>query len=891
MKKIFSIFLFLLLFLSIILPVQATEAIRIDLDVDKITRGGCPPDLNNIYNRANPPENCVITLEDFKANPGFNHFWVEDPEITDLGRSNERARQFIYWVLNHPPVYSNPIMSTIWGTMRNIAYVFVILIAAILGIGFIVGQRMNFQTGIKIWPAVSKIGLSILYITFSFSLVIVFIQISEVIMKFFIENLGGDKLFNIYFSSGTSKEDSYVTFIGYRDLNIRVQEAAKAEVFLLKFTNITYYVMGVMLLLRDIILWFLLFLSPFLAILFPFKFIRNVGWIWIGVFFQWLCYGPLFALFLGSLAKIWQNGIPFIFGFEGRVGTAVGYIYPTAISILYGGPAQKIGELNNGNFADTFVEYVITLIMLWTVIFLPWWLLRIFRDYCCDGIYAMKNILLSMYDQMRLGPNQPPPAHAPAPSKMNTNINVPDKVDIQSKIKLETITQIKQAKTEEITKSMNLSVHKLTDVARFETNKEVQQTTRRNIELLSNPMKADTPAERQKYMNIRTELFNRAIKEDSVAKGVLSATSTSKVEQIQRRQEMLKTTPVSAPVASTISYKLNISQAKVSSINSTLANAIMSNNIALNSIAQSSKVTAQQISSVLSTYHQNINQPPRQIIKTIQKETGLTKDQITEILKAVQKTLAENNNLKKEVAEKENVDEEQVQEVMAEQVPLLSEPEKNVEQTIAIPASISIEDYEEVKKMWAQQYEKGEVPVSENITSRDQWIEQDIVLLSNTLNKLTSTDENLRQQGMEEVGYILPIFMMNNLKGEELLVYLKAKLEAAKTVMELREKQAEAVAAQQPKQEEEDEILVDVRNKRAEQSKTMHLEQSLEIPEEQPTVPANNSPQPSEDERKKSLEDLYKDIDQQAQAKTNSNPGNQYVSNLTPESTDPSENK
>jgi len=36
-------------------------------------------------------------------------------------------------------------------------------------------------------------------------------------------------------------------------------------------------------------------------------------------------------------------------------------------------------------------------------------------------------------------------------------------------------------------------------------------------------------------------------------------------------------------------------------------------------------------------------------------------------------------------------------------------PGQNIEQTISIPPTVSIQDYEEVKKMWVKQYEKGEV--------------------------------------------------------------------------------------------------------------------------------------------------------------------------------------
>ena len=61
-------------------------------------------------------------------------------------------------------------------------------------------------------------------------------------------------------------------------------------------------------------------------------------------------------------------------------------------------PCTATKIFNTSNYVDTFAEYIISLIMLWTVLILPWWLLLIFRDYCCDGIYSMKNILLSMYD-------------------------------------------------------------------------------------------------------------------------------------------------------------------------------------------------------------------------------------------------------------------------------------------------------------------------------------------------------------------------------------------------------------------------------------------------------------------------------------------------------------
>lgn len=777
--------------------------------------------------------------QDYLSDPAAVHLWVEDPTVTDQGKADDRARQFVDWALNKNAIDDHPVLTSVWNVSRNISYFFIILVAAIMGIGIIVGQRTNFQIKIPIWPSVLKLVMAILWITFSAAIVLLLIQLSELLMKFFIENLGGKDLFNIYFSaSGRSSETNYVQFIGCRDLNIRVQEAGNTEIFMLKLTNITYYVMGVMVILRKILLWFLLFVSPFLAILMSFTFIRNIGFIWIGVFFQWLFYGPLFALFLGAMAKIWETGIPFTFDFS-RVPNSVqnvsGYIYPTAINILYGGPAQRLeGQfiaIKNGNYIDTFAEYIISLIMLWAVIFFPWWLLRIFRDYCCDGIMAMKNILLSMYDQSRNGGGgSPPPIINPSVSTTGTTINTSSEVVVPIRIKLETIEEIKKAETKDIARSLNLSATRLSDVAQYEVNRQSQQDVKKNLEYLSNPMNAATPMERQKYMNIRSELFSRAVKEDVIAKQILSATSTSKVEQIQARSELLKSTPSTTTAAQAVSTSANVSQEKVIAVTSSLADSLSANTSWMTNLAKQIQVAPAQVQTVLSSFSHNLAQPPLKIISAIATETNLPQEKVSQVITQVGQALKNNKELAHQIAQKENLQQSDVEKLMEVQIPLVTETQKHIEKTISIPQTISIEDYEEVKSMWTKQYEKGEVPVTENIKTRDEWVNEDIVFITNTLNKLVATDDKLKIEGLDEVGYILPIFMINNLKGDELLVYLKAKLEAAKAVQKQIEKEQEITAKVKAKSEEE---LVDVdRPKPAEAGKTMEMKQELPTPEE-----------------------------------------------------------
>ena len=863
-----SLFIFAFAFFVRLLPVSAFETPRVDTKLEiEIPPKACPqsnsgkfPEFCEVYlhtDYLNPAsfekprdydmrkEQCVESIDQFKENPYQNHYWVEDPRITAQGKADERARQFIFWTVSKQGIDDHPTLKRIWSTSRNIALFLTIVVAAILGIGIIIGQRMQFDLKVQVWPVVIKITTALAYIIFSATIVILLIQLSELLMKFFVETLGGRDLFNIYFS-GTSQETNYKNFIGCRDINLRSQEAVEAEIMLLRMTNVTYYVMGGMLLLRKILLWFLLFVSPFLAILMPFIFIRNTGWIWIGVLFQWLFYGPLFALFLGATAAVWKPpGIPYPFDFS-RVVTERGYVFPTGINIAYGGPAQKWTNnkermLNNGNYVDTFVEYVITLIMLWAVTFFPWWLLRIFRDYCCEGIMAMKNILLSMYDQMRGGGPSPPPPPGPVPftAPTGTTFKTPQKIDVPVTIKtretvhLERIEDVRRAKTEDITRSMNIQATSLTDIARFETDRASKETVTRNIAYLQNPMRAETPTERQQFMNVKSELSTRAIREDKVASRILNSVSTSRVEQIKHKEELIQS--ISAPqrvaVTNVISVKVKLPQEKVASVTSTFVSEFNKDTVAVNSVSQVTQVPAEQVKKVLTKVSENADKTPQEAVRAVEQDTGLKQEKVAEVLKKVRSYVRVNRHIVEKTAEKQQVKAEVVEKTIDAQIPLVAEPERHVEATIAIPPSVSIEDYEEVKKMWKDHYVRGEVPTSPTIKSREQWLEQDTVFITNTMNKLLSADPKLKEQGLDDLGYILPVFMINNFKGDELLVYLRAKLEAAHEVAEQTEREREVT--EKLKAQVPEEFVEVPETKIEEKARELQQELKMETPEEE----------------------------------------------------------
>lgn len=1065
------------------------------------TRTNQPEICASKYARSDPADTDRFTFID---DPRLRHFWAEDAEITALGKASERSRQFIFWAISRGSVDQAIPLKQIWSMNRNIALSFMILVSAVLGLAIALSARLRSGYKFSVQSAVVKVGLSVLYIALSASIVFVLIALSEILMRFFIETLGGDRVFNTYFGS-RSGELNYVDFVGCRDLNIRVNEGADAEIFLLKVSIITHYMMGIMLILRKILLWFLLLVSPFLPLLLSFPLIRNTGRIWIGVFFQWIFYGPLFALFFGTTAKLFFDGIPFIFDFS-RIERAIGYVYPTAIMITYGGPAQRLNGLNNANYIDTFAEYIISLVLWWAATWFPWWLLRIFRDDCCDGIYAIKNAIYGYFDKPAKPspstpppPNRPPKFDLPPPEPLQTRPDTKSRDTRDRKVptvSLENFNMVRQAKTTDIIATLNLQATTLKDVAKLETSKTLISTAKQNFSMLSNPLTAQTATDRQKFLNLRTELFTRAsTKNDTFAQYILSTTARSSQQYINKRNEIAKSmdsiintisnqktinlaesvaqstfAPVSTSTSTNISTSdvssivnnqqtlssivnktkteastvkqilqaftregdrplsqivekvatatqntrekvrevltesirtintekiatltnntevmnslvaktrtdssvikkvlqaytqvaelpfneavntlasgIQISKSKIKEIlkesinvlntekiirttnkvvNNIVENQGMLQSIASNAgtnvmttkqvlvtylqhlgssfaevvsrISDSTHVSREQIRSILretygivsraqtvqriaqtvtadkthmnemlsqlstltattdtstarisdtevsrrsetqvaalrkifedetvATYTKELlkrSTSDVQLINLIQETTGLSKKQVEEtitqistapsitdettlthlqkesgvstekVLQIVREAIKHSEVAKAAIAP--SGDDQESARILTQQLETALNPESQVDQTIPLPEDEqSLEEYEEIRQLWIEQYRTGEVPLSEEVHNRMDWVEQDVAIITDILTKLISKDENERQQALDEVGFILPVFLMNNLSGKQLITYLKAKVSAAKEVrVELKKKEEE----------------------------------------------------------------------------------------------------
>jgi len=660
--------------------------------------------------------------------------WEFDPVTTEVGKNAERGRQLLWWVLSHPAVHTAPVIASLWGFSRNLVYVFIILVIVAFGLSFIVLRKR--ASAVNIPPIMVKVGAVLLYATFSYILILVLIQISEVMMKFFIENVGGKDLFNVIFSGSGNADVNYTGFVGYRDVNPVNQEMANTSLFLVRLTSLTYFTMAILVILRTIFLWFLLIVSPFLALLVPFVFIRNTGWIWIGVFFQWLLYGPLMALFLAALTKIWISGIPFPFDFS-RVNTPGGQVYRTAINILYGGPAQTLSAGNSANYIDTYAEYMISLVMLWAAIILPWFLLRIFRDYCCEAIAAGNATLTTIFDRIRQFP--PPAPTAPGPTTISgTAAELPFRQNIDQKISqtqkqmISQLRDISAANTAELARAFDISVSSLKDVSRLEMDKYQGDRLRQNLQKISNPESSSNSSDRERFASLKKELQTRATSGDLAASAMLHASEKSKDVMVSQMSDMsARRSAVSTPV---MKGKFASTVARV---------------------------------------------PVSVAGKTVQTQ-------------------------------------------------------------------VSVEDYEEVKKMWLKHYREAPVATSETVKTREEWVAQDAKKLTNISNMLASSDPILKQKGLAEVAEILPFLMLGGFSDIETLTYLKAKLEAAKqiqTELEIKEK-AKLEAVKEVKEEkEEEETTVEVTGKKEEEKKQAELSetQEMEVPKKEESDKQNTN--------------------------------------------------
>ncbi len=512
--------------------------------------------------------------------------WVIDSEVTFIGKNAARSGNMLDWtLLNYTWVCvkeeagnrnicnntNNP-LAKFWGQIVLyivIPLLFVVILATAIIIIITRGRSLTIMRFIPRFVAV------VLLIVFSYKLLEFFYQFIDLIQGFFLRT----DVTKACPPQCISQQDllyvgwDYQKFIGLRILGDYYAESAFISLLLTKLTALTYFVMVGILLMRKIILWFFIIVSPIFPLLLLYYPVRNTGKIWIGEFFRWLLYAPLFAIFLNGLVFMWRNGIPLLFvpktGLAAK-GDATQIIYPTAVNILLGGPREFVTPTNSVNLTETFALYVVALIMLWIVILLPWILLQIFLDYASNfqaGDSAVMKTLVNMIGNKQIPPTLPA-GYPPATPQTGTTINLPfakkftipitlKPAGVAKELTFETATVSKfsqpifmpsaQVKAQVLSLA-NLSLPSMRDVARYETALMSNDTSRQQevskvretLERIANPVAVTSTVERDRYTEVHEKLTQESQQGNVLATSILNAASSVSKKSAQATTSQIK---------------------------------------------------------------------------------------------------------------------------------------------------------------------------------------------------------------------------------------------------------------------------------------------------------------------------------------------------------------
>jgi len=147
------------------------------------------------------------------------------------------------------------------------------------------------------------------------------------------------------------------------------QEHSVFAFLLMLLTGLAYLGMALVFILRIVLLWALLIVSPVLFLLAVFHTTRSYFINWLGVYARWLLIGPLLALGLSIVVGIWKTvGLPIISSYQslGQFGglSNIGFYLPGS---------ETINNLSN---TSQMMQYLLFLIMLYLPLFFAFMLTR-----------------------------------------------------------------------------------------------------------------------------------------------------------------------------------------------------------------------------------------------------------------------------------------------------------------------------------------------------------------------------------------------------------------------------------------------------------------------------------------------------------------------------------
>ncbi|MBN2306618.1 type IV secretion system protein [Candidatus Peregrinibacteria bacterium] len=337
---------------------------------------------------------------------------------------------------------------------------------------------------------------------------------------------------------------------------------------LLVLTGIAYFIIALVFVLRIVILWALLILSPLLLFLAIFRSTR--GWFlnWLSMYGRWLLIGPLTALGIAVIVNIWQlSGLPISVS-----DTYTPEIFaPEKISniVFYLPGADTANTLSN---TQEMMEYLIFLIMLYLPIFLGFTLTR--RKVLHESLVAVtKKLMTSTTNTQQQLIQQVLASHEQEKEQNARPMGIMESIKhlVNDKISIitETTLPIQKLKVEPETPNImmptasnflpeNLNktpIPKMLEL--LGRQKDSKASHRDTIEKMARAESITDKKEREKVMAVMNEIESRASNQkDSEAMAILHEVETIKEVDTRTAES------ASAKTGAASSISININDAK-----------------------------------------------------------------------------------------------------------------------------------------------------------------------------------------------------------------------------------------------------------------------------------------------------------------------------------------
>lgn len=324
------------------------------------------------------------------------------------------------------------------------------------------------------------------------------------------------------------------------------------------------------------------------------------------------------------------------------------------------------------------------------------------------------------------------------------------------------------------------------------------------MQKIANPTTIVNPVEKQQYTQLKQTLMQESAKGNQLASSILSVSNT-----------LVSSTHVSTQVIQQLQQNTQLQQTlqQESTKGNQLATTLLQ-------VATNKQMDITQVNSVMQKLQEakkNGDPIATSVLSTVDKQQEQNLEQVTTVIKQLEEGKKKGDPIASAVLST-------IQKQQAQQIQGVS-PASPLP-TVNRVQAVSLDDYEAVKKMWKENYQKLEPPAGRD---RKEWVTSDQKRIEETINLLSSVDTEKEKQGMQMVGNILPFLLIGGFSKTEIIAYLKAKQEAGKDMLEDIKTKTE-----------EEETKLGVEHKETAKAQEMHAE----MPEE------NDADSPETEEKK-----------------------------------------